>query len=123
MLSEGIDVCKGRVAAAGVEKRIRGGLPQAFDVMQPDAQRVSAIRFRFQRAEPFRTLHIDWAHAQAVPLRILDKHSRGVEAHRLVVEQAACKGREVVNLEPGRGIGDERETGGVRLGETVHCEG
>ena len=58
-----------------------------------------------------------------MPLRVFDEHGRRVEAHGLVVEQAAGEGCEVVDLEVGRGIGDEREAGRVRLGKTIHGKG
>ena len=67
-------------------------------------------------------LHIDGADAEAVSLRVLDEHGGRVKAHGLVVEKAARESSEIVHLEIGRGVGDEREAGGVRLRETIHGE-
>ena len=47
---------------------------------------------------------------------------RGIEAHRLAVEQAGEEGIGVVALEPAAGVGEEREAGGVALGEAVFAE-
>ncbi len=53
---------------------------------------------------------------------IADEGGRVIETHGLVVEQGAQEGGRVVRLEVGRGVGDERERGGVRFGKTVERE-
>ena len=54
--------------------------------------------------------------------RILHQLRRGVEAHRLAVEQRADEGRRVVAFEPGGGVGQQREAGGMRFGKAVAGE-
>jgi len=115
--SQVIYICKRHAAAPRGQQRLGRGLTQTLDVMEPDAQRECAIRFLFERAEPLRMLHANGAHVQPVTLRILDEHRRRVEAHGLVVEQAAGESCQKMHLEVGRGIGDEREAGRVRLGK------
>ena len=56
-------------------------------------------------------------------LGILNQDGRGIEAHGLVVEHGAGEGGQVVALQPGAGIGQQGETGGVRFGETVERKG
>ena len=73
-----------------------------------------------KRAEPFGTLHVYGANAQAVALRVLDEHGGRVEAHRLIVEQAASECGKIVDLEVCRGIGDQGEARGVRFWEAIH---
>ena len=53
---------------------------------------------------------------------VADDLRRGVEAHRLAVQQGAGKDRGVVALHPGRGIDQVGEAGGVALGEAVAAE-
>ena len=53
---------------------------------------------------------------------VADDLGRGVEAHRLGVEERAGEDRRVVALEPGRGVDEEREARGVALGEAVGAE-
>src|SRR6185312_7455268 len=58
----------------------------------------------------------------AVALRVLDDRRGAVEAHGLAVEQRAGELRRVVDLDPGRGVDEEGEARGVRLGEAVLAE-
>ncbi len=74
------------------------------------------------RARPIGHLNIYRLHAQTVSLRILDQHRRHVEAHRLVVQNGARKGGEVLHLEICGRIRNQSEAGGVRLREAVECE-
>jgi hypothetical protein len=46
-----------------------------------------------------------------------------IKSHGLVVEQRGGEGGQVVAFQIGAGIGDEREAGGVRFGESVEREG
>ena len=80
------------------------------------------ILFVFKRTDRHGTLHINRPHAQAVALRILDEHGRRVKTHRLIVEQRASEGCQIMHLQIGRGIGDQRKAGRVRLRESIHGE-
>jgi hypothetical protein len=68
-------------------------------------------------------LDVDGTDAEAVALRVFDEHGGGVKAHGLVVEDGRGERSQILHLEPGRGVGDERKAGGVRLGKSVECEG
>ena len=57
-----------------------------------------------------------------MPLRVLDQRGRMVEAHRPVVQHRSEEGRRVTALDPGAGVGEQREAGGVRFGEAVQRE-
>ena len=83
---------------AGGDDGLGGGLAQAFDVVEADAEGESAVCFGFEGAEPFGALDVDGADAEAVALRVFDEDGGGVEAHGLVVEQAAGEGCEEVDL-------------------------
>ena len=82
-------------------------------------QRKRAVGFVFDRARPIGDLDIDWLDAQAMPLCIFHQHRRTVKAHRLVVQNRACKCCEVFHLEISRGIRDQRKAGGMRFRKTV----
>ncbi len=51
-----------------------------------------------------------------------DDLRRGIETHRLAVEQGAGEDIGIVALEPARGIDEEREGGGVALGKAIFAE-
>jgi len=55
--------------------------------------------------------------AQAMPPRVLDEHGSRVEAHGLVVQDGRGEDRQVVELQPRRGIGDQCEAGGMDSGK------
>ena len=55
-------------------------------------------------------------------LGVLDQSRGVVEAHRPGVQESGVEGGGVVASEVGAGIGDEREAGGVRLGEPVESK-
>ena len=65
---------------------------------------------------------VDLAHLDAVVDRVAHELGRGVEAHRLGVEDGGAEHVGVVALEPGRDVDQEREAGGVALGEAVIAE-
>src|ERR1035437_657626 len=81
-----------RYAAAGRDDGFGGGLAQAFDVVEADAERESAVCFGFGGAGPVGFLDVDGADAEAGALRVFDEDGGGVEAHGLVVEQGAGEG-------------------------------
>src|SRR5271166_2954428 len=45
-----------------------------------------------------------------------------IEPHGLIVQQRCCKSRQVMALEIGASVRDQRKTGGVRLGKSIECE-
>src|SRR6266850_6260630 len=57
-----------------------------------------------------------------MPFEVLDQHAWVVEAHRLVVEQAAAKLDRMIELEPRRLVCSPRESGCVRAAEAIHGE-
>jgi hypothetical protein len=57
-----------------------------------------------------------------VAARVLHDLRRGVETHRLAVQQRAGEGGRFVALQPGGDIHQQREAGGMRLGEAVFAE-
>ena len=52
----------------------------------------------------------DRADAQAVGPGVVDQGGARVEAHRLVVEQADVELDRAMHLQPGGGVGNERES-------------
>ena len=83
---------------------------QAADVAEPEAKKVVVA---FNGAIPFGDVDIDGQNAQAMALGILDENRGVVKAHRLIVQERACEGREIVALEPGAGIGKKRKARSV----------
>ncbi len=65
---------------------------------------------------------VERQHLDAVLARVAHDLRRGVEAHRLAVQQRAGEDGRVVALEPGRDIDQQREAGGVALREAVGAE-
>ena len=92
--------------------------PQPVDVAQADADGAVVL----DHAVPLRRLHVDRPEAHAVALRVLDQRRRVVEPHRLVVEERGIERAREVGLQIGAGVDDQREAGGVRLGEAVERE-
>ena len=86
------------------------------------AKRSSAHAGRLQRAVPAAGIDADRAHLDAMVAGVAHDLGRGVEAHRLGVEQRGAEDVGMVAFHPGRGIGDQREAGGVALGEAVAAE-
>ena len=62
------------------------------------------------------------ADLDAVPLGVVHQRLRRVEAHRLRVEQRRAERGRVVQLEPGRGVDQQREADRVALGEAERGE-
>src|SRR5438445_140369 len=94
-----------------------GGSPSAFKAHS--ARRRSR---RFERAVPQAVVDIDCAHLDAVLARIADDLRRGVEPHRLAVEQGAGKDFGIEAFDPGRDVNEQCEARRVALGETVGPE-
>src|SRR5215210_8135042 len=67
-------------------------------------------------------LDVDRPELDAAALRVLDQRGWVVEAHGPGVEQAEIERGRMVRLEPGAGVGDQREARRVRLREAVERE-
>ena len=90
-----------------------------FDVGQPHAQRRAVVL----DLEPLAAqVDVERQHREPEAPRVVEHHARRVEAHGLVVEDAGVELGRVVRLEPGRGVADDGEAGGVRLVEAVGGE-
>ena len=78
---------------------------QPVDLAQPEPQRHAAARIvglhRFERTIPIAVVHIGRAHHHAMFARIAHDLRRGVEPHRLRIEQGRGKGRRIVAFQPG----------------------
>ena len=72
-----------------------------------------------QRAIPFAVVDADRAHLHAMLFRVPHQLRRGVEAHGLAVQQGGAEHRRVVAFQPGAGIGDQREAGGMAFGKAI----
>ena len=71
----------------------------------------------FQHRVPIAVQHIHRPHLHAVGAGIAHQLGRGVEAHRLAVEQGGQEGIGVVALQPGADIDQQRKAGGMALGK------
>ncbi len=88
-------------------------------VSQPHAQRRAVLL----HLEPLAAqVDVERQHLEPEAARVVEHHARRVEAHGLVVEDAGVELGRVVRLEPGRGVADDGEAGGVRLVEAVGGE-
>ncbi len=65
---------------------------------------------------------VDRADLDAVLLRIAHDLRRGIEAHRLAVEQRRGEHVGIAALHPGRGIDEQREARGMAFGKAVFAE-
>ena len=86
------------------------------------ASRSPRLRLFLDRAGPIGAQDVDGPDLQPVALRVLDDRGWVIEAHGLVVEQRRGEGGQIVALEIGAGVGQQRETRGVRFGESVQRE-
>ena len=112
-----------RSRAARSTMRSRPVLAEAVDLAEAEPQRERAVR----RAPPAccpsaLALTSSVAHLDAVLPRIAHDLRRGIEAHRLAVEQRRSEDRGVVALQPGRDIDEQREGGGVAFGKAIFAE-
>ncbi len=71
---------------------------------------------------PHRKVDVDVVDRHAMVAGVAHQLGRGVEAHRLGIEQRAGEDVRVAALHPGRGIDQEREGGGVALRKAVGAE-
>ena len=112
-----------RVIAAGRDDRGGMGIGETLGQTQPEAHRAAAIvAGRLQRAIPSRRIDAERADLDAMVLCVPHDLGGGVEAHRLAVEQGGAEHVRMPALEPGAGVGDEREGGGMAFREAVGSE-
>ena len=78
---------------------------------------------RLKRAEPIGALHVDRLHSQSMTLRVFHQRRRIVKTHGLVVQHGRRERRQIVALEIGAGIGNQREAGRVRFRKSIQREG
>ena len=105
-----------RIAAG--DHRFRDALPKSAHVAQPNAQNDFA-GFMFERAIPVRATNINRSNFQPMPLGILDDRRRTVEAHGLAIQESAGKRRQITNFQKCARVGQQRETGRMRLGKSI----
>ena len=98
--------------------RRASALARPRDHAQAEPHGEASVAGRLQRAVPARGVDVDRPHLDAVLAGVAHDLRRRVEAHRLGVEQGGAEHVRVVALHPGRGIGDQREGGGVALRES-----
>ena len=67
-------------------------------------------------------IDVDRAHLDAVLARVADDLGRGVEAHRLAVQQRAGEDLGVEAFDPGRDIDEQRKARGMAFGKAVVAE-
>ncbi len=96
------------------------GVRQPLHHAQAQPHREAAVR-RLQRAIPAAGVDADRPHLHAMLAGVAHDLRRRVEAHRLRVQQRAAEHVRMVALQPGRGIGDQREAGRVALRESRSC--
>ena len=77
---------------------------------------------RLQRAVPSRGVDANGANFDAMIARIAHDLGGRIEAHGLRVQQSRAEDVRMVALEPRGGVGDQRERGGVALGESIAAE-
>ena len=106
------------VPARTAPQHLRPLLPKPPDQPQAQPQRRPVL----QRAIPSARADVDAAHRDAVLARVAHDLRRGVEPHRLRIQQRAGEGRRVMAFQPGRDIHQMRETRRVALGKSVGAE-
>ena len=99
--------------------RPHGGRAHLLGILETHAQRLPIV---LHAEALLAQVHVQRQDAQPPAARVVEHHARRVEAHRLIVEQAAVELGRVVRLEPGAGVADDGKAGGVRLVEAVGGE-
>ena len=75
-----------------------------------------------QRAVPIRMIDVDRQHHNAMLLRVAHDLRRGIEPHRLRIEQSGRERRRVMAFQPARDIDQQRKAGSVAFGKAVFAE-
>ena len=112
----------GVAIGAGRHDPVRILGPQPLDLPHPQPQRQPPVPAPFQRAIPGGMRHGHGPHLHPMFARIAHDLGGGVKAHGLAVQQRTGKGRRMVAFQPGRGIDQQRETGGMGFGKAVFAE-
>ncbi len=111
-----------RVALAALLDEALGILfVEPLDLAEAEAKGEGGVA-RLQRAVPVAVVDIDRQHRDPVLARVADDLRRGVEPHRLRVEQRAGGHLRADAFDPGRDIDEEREAGSVALREAIGAE-
>ena len=99
--------------------------PDTPHLGQPQPDRLTALAARIGLQHRFGPAEVDVGAADEhpVPAGVGHQRLRGVEAHRLGVEQRRTERGGVVPLEPGAVVDQRREADGVALGEAEVREG
>ena len=84
---------------------------KSFDLAEPEPEGMLFVSLRFKRSGlkcprlqciiPIAVIHIDRSHFDTVLSGIADKLCRGIEAHRLAVEDGGGKHVRIVTFQPG----------------------
>src|ERR1700694_654039 len=69
----------------------------------------------FKCAIPVGTEDINGLYPQSVLLCVFNKDARGIEPHRLRIQESSSECRQVVTFQVGAGIGDKRKAARMRL--------
>src|SRR5690606_34521887 len=77
---------------------------------------------RLQRAVPVRMIDVDRPDLDAMVAGVADELRRGIEAHRLRIEDRGAENVGIEGLEPAGGIDEDGEGGGMAFGEAVIAE-
>src|SRR5579859_187871 len=107
----------GIAIAAMLLQRPRIRLGKAGDLAQAEAQGAG-----LQMIVPAAEIDVGRQYRDAMIAGVAHDLRRGVEAHRLAVEQGAGERRQVMAFEPGRDIDQMGEAGGVALRKAVIAE-
>ena len=91
-----------------------------LDMARGDARRIEPAGD--QGAVPIRMVDVGRLDLDAVILRVADELGRGIEAHRLRVQDRGAEHVGIESLEPAGGIDEQREGRGVAFGEAVIAE-
>ena len=123
--SETMRIGSAAMASRSRSRRLHVVLAQTVDLAHRHAEAVasrSRLSDRLQRAVPQAEIDVGLARLDAMLARAAHDLRRGVEAHRLRVEQRRGKRRGVMAFDPGRDIDEMGEARGVALGEAIFAE-
>ncbi len=107
------DVGIGLLLAGGLDAQ-PGGFLEALDLVQAQAHgRAGLAGQGFERGFPAALGDVDRQHPHAVAAGVLHQLRGGVKAHGLGIQQRGQKGFGLMAFEPGAGIGQLGEAGGM----------
>jgi hypothetical protein len=76
----------------------------------------------FQQAIPVRAVDIDLADLDAMFARVADQLRRRIKPHRLRIQHRRAEDVGIIGLDPGGGIDEQCEGGGMAFGKAVFAE-